>query len=116
MGKKLGASFITKSSDGPGPGNYEPNFRATCSNLPMYTLKGRYPGKSPMQAPDPGAYNKTWVDKPSSRGFGFGTGAQRATMANTNKSPGPGNYKLPTTIAKKADYIENTQDEKFRVI
>ena len=48
MGKKLGASFITKSSDGPGPGNYEPNFRATCSNLPMYTLKGRYPGKSPM--------------------------------------------------------------------
>ena len=48
MGKKLGASFIDKGSDGPGPGNYEPNFRATVSNLPMYTLKGRYKGKEPM--------------------------------------------------------------------
>ena len=45
MGKKLGASFITRSIDGPGPGNYEPNFRATTSNLPLYTIKGRYTGR-----------------------------------------------------------------------
>ena len=47
MGKKLGASFIGKGTESPGPGNYEPNYRATIANLPNYTLKGRYKAKGP---------------------------------------------------------------------
>jgi len=43
MGKKIDSGALSKSSAlNPGPGNYNPDFKAVVSSLPKFSIKGRY--------------------------------------------------------------------------
>lgn len=56
----------------PGPGQYKPNYKVNAPEEPKFSIKGRYAAPKLMQAPDPGAYSNSFVDKKASPKFGFG--------------------------------------------
>jgi hypothetical protein len=49
MGVKIDSGAISRSSAlYPGPGNYNPDYRATVNSLPKFSIKGRYAEKAKM--------------------------------------------------------------------
>lgn len=95
----------TKRNQNPGPGTYNPSFRATELELPKYSLKGRHPAHKEDQKPSPGTYDYKFPDKNSAPAFGFGSSPQRQPLGKEEGSPGPGSYRIPVKIAKKNDYV-----------
>ena len=82
MGKKLDSGAISKATvHNPGPGNYNPDFKASKPSLPKFSIKGRYAEKAKMQAPSPGTYSYGFSDRESAPKFGFGTAPQRLSLA-----------------------------------
>eukprot|EP00356_Strombidium_inclinatum_P017106 CAMPEP_0170483580 /NCGR_PEP_ID=MMETSP0208-20121228/3259_1 /TAXON_ID=197538 /ORGANISM="Strombidium inclinatum, Strain S3" /LENGTH=163 /DNA_ID=CAMNT_0010756693 /DNA_START=857 /DNA_END=1345 /DNA_ORIENTATION=- len=99
MGVKLESSLANpKARLVPGPGNYEPDFRATQKAKPSFSMKGRYNEQKRLNVPGPGTYKKGLADKKQYPAFGFGSSPQREKVKQT-LSPGPGGYKIPSMIA-----------------
>ncbi len=48
--------------------------------------------------PGPGTYQSSLVDKRAAPKYGFGSSAQREPIKKS-ASPGPGNYRIPCSIA-----------------
>ena len=43
MGVKIDSGALSRSAAlNPGPGNYNPDYRATVASLPKFSIKGRY--------------------------------------------------------------------------
>ena len=87
----------------PPVGAYEPNYRKQVASDPSYSMKGRHTDLKRLNVPGPGTYNKPLVDKSKAPQYGFGTGAQTDMKINT-LSPGPGAYKIPSTISDLPSY------------
>jgi hypothetical protein len=106
--------MTNKSTDIPGPGTYDPRFNASQTELPKYSIKGRYELKKKDLVPAPGAYELSFNDKNKAPAFGFGSSPQRIPLSGKNEGvPGPGNYKVPAHIATKNSYVQSSLDEKF---
>lgn len=74
MGVKLESAITTSASKFvPGPGNYDPNFKACMKEKPSFSIKGRYNDLKKLQVPGPGTYQKSLVDKKAAPSYGFGS-------------------------------------------
>ena len=67
MGLKLcqGAAIggdTDKQKNTPGPGNYNPDYKAAIEKKPSFSMKGRYAPQKRLNVPGPGTYNKSFVD------------------------------------------------------
>lgn len=119
MGVKLsyGGTMSTKASEVPGPGAYDPQFKAAMPELPKFSIKGRYAERKRDQIPAPGTYEAKFVDKQSAPAFGFGSSPQRVPLSGVKgEVPGPGAYKLPAHVSAKNSYITSSLNEKFQFV
>lgn len=57
----------------PGPGAYEPDYKADKTKMPAYSMKGRHDDLKRLVVPGPGSYESSLVDKKVSPKFGFGS-------------------------------------------
>lgn len=76
MGEKLektSAISPEKKKFIPGPGTYEPDYKADKTKMPSYSMKGRHDDLKRLVVPGPGAYEISLVDKKVSPKFGFGS-------------------------------------------
>ena len=71
--EKTAAISPDKTKYIPGPGAYEPDFKAEKNKLPSYSMKGRHEELKRLAVPGPGAYDSSVADKKSSPKFGFGS-------------------------------------------
>lgn len=78
-------------------------------------MKGRHGELSKLQVPGPGAYNKNLADKSKAPEFRFGTGAQTDMKINT-LSPGPGAYRLPSTISNLPSYAMAGMKDEYKFV
>ena len=87
----------------PGPGAYQPSYKAIIEGSPSVGLgHGTRDGplnKSVIAVPGPGAYYNT-NDKKEGPKFGFGT--SKRGDKKTDNVPGPGNYPIASTIGDSA--------------
>lgn len=65
---------------------------------------------SKLNVPGPGTYDKNLADKSKAPQYGFGTGPQTDMKINT-LSPGPGTYRLPSTISNLPSYAMAAKEE-----
>ena len=72
--------MTNKSTEVPGPGTYDPRFNASQTELPKYSIKGRYVDRKRDQIPAPGAYEVSFIDKNQAPSFGFGSSPQRVPL------------------------------------
>ena len=116
MGLKLekGGAMGVKSVS-PGPGTYNGNYRVQAASDPTYTLKGRYPAMKRLNVPGPGTYEKKLIDKKSAPSFGFGSSPQREGIRKT-LSPGPGGYRIPSTIGALQPYTNAVPKDDMRYV
>lgn len=61
-GAPIGGDAV-KQKNTPGPGNYDPDFKAQAKSMAAYSMKGRYAPPKKLDVPGPGAYNKSFVDQ-----------------------------------------------------
>ena len=118
MGAKLdntSAIGNSKTKFVPGPGSYEPNYKAEVNALPQYSIKGRYKAARKLDVPGPGTYGKSLVDKQTAPSYGFGSSPQREPIKKT-LSPGPGGYRIPSMIAEVPAYAMPNQKDEFKYI
>lgn len=99
----------------PGPGNYDPDYKAGVEKKPAYSMKGRYKAEKRLDVPGPGTYNKSFVDQKSAPKFGFGSSPQREPIKKT-LSPGPGGYRIPSMIADVPTYSLPNRPDEFKYI
>ena len=118
MGIKLEnqGALNVKGGQQPGPGNYAPNYRATTPGASAYSIMGRHAMKQRYAGPDPGAYDLNFNNLNKAPAFGFGGGGKQRVDMASGDAPGPGNYKVPTKIATKPQYVSNVQEEKYRYV
>ena len=116
MGLKLAnkGALVSKSIS-PGPGTYDGNYRAGVTADPNYTLKGRYKPVKMLNVPGPGTYEKGLSDKLKAPSYGFGSSPQREGIRKT-LSPGPGGYRIPTTIAALPTHTGAGPKDEFKYV
>lgn len=97
----------------PPPGAYDPNYRASIKSDPSFSMKGRHAPSKSLNVPGPGTYSKNLADKRQAPSFGFGKGPQIDPLRKTI-SPGPGAYRVPSTVGNLPTYALPNQNDAFR--
>lgn len=103
----------------PGAGSYDPANEIVKKRGPSYGMGQKL--KSDLvksgDVPGPGSYaNSAEKLKNSSPNYGFGSSTRPdITGGNKFKTPGPGQYKLPTRVADVAEYAYQ-RDEKAKFV
>lgn len=109
----IGLKFPDKKPESsPGP-QYKPNYDTIKPKMPAYTLRFKnMKFKETLQVPGPGQYDSSKlttrapvciIGKASQRDLGHSPEKQR--------SPGPGEYKLPTSIGNR-----DVTDPKYKFV
>lgn len=103
----------------PGAGTYEPSHTFAKRNLPSYSMKmklGSSLTSSNGFVPGPGNYQASLNDKKSSPKYGFGS----STRDTGNKAklvvPGPGAYKLKSTIGDVPEHAMPNRDDAYKYV
>ena len=78
-------------------------------------MRPKYGETSKLQVPGPGTYEKSLFDKSKAPWYGFGTGPQTDMKINT-LSPGPGTYRLPSTISNLPSYAMPGGKEDYKYV
>lgn len=73
--EKLGAISPEKTKYIPGPGAYQPDYNRNLTQLPSYSMKGRYQDSKKLIVPGPGTYETPKKNLMTSPSFGFGSSA-----------------------------------------
>ena len=101
MGLKLDENSCLKPSKGralvPPPGAYNPNYKKNTTTDPAFSMRPKHTTLRTLNVPGPGTY-ATLQSRMGGPRYGFGTGPQTDMKINT-LSPGPGSYRLPSTIS-----------------
>jgi hypothetical protein len=96
LGEKL--KPLKETTHVPGAGSYDPSPEKTKKSLPSYSMKQKL-GSSLLtnnKNPGPGNYEAHLKDKKVAPSFGFGS-STRAALKGMNV-PGPGAYKINSSI------------------
>ena len=100
----------------PGPGAYEPNFKATLERFPAIALstgpRVEKDFSTKKDVPGPGQYKLNGTLE----GLKFGFGSGRDHLPKPEALPGPGTYHVPCTFAKTANYQIPNKDNTFEYI
>lgn len=99
----------------PGAGSYDPSPEKTKKQLPSYSMKQKL-GSSLLtnnKNPAPGHYEAHLNNKSTAPKFGFGS-STRAALKGMNV-PGPGAYKLNSSIGDVPTYAmpNRTSEQKY---
>jgi len=89
----------------PGAGSYDPKTDYTKKNLPSYSMKiklGSSLASSTGFVPGPGNYNMQMTNKKTAPQYGFGSSTRETGMKRKLDVPGPGAYKLNSTVGNVA--------------
>jgi len=112
VGEKLKtAKDVTNT---PGVGSYNPSPEKTKKTLPSYSMKAKL-GSSLVDekntVPGAGTYEMNMNTKKAAPKFGFGSSTRNPLKPNTTV-PGPGAYRVPSTIGDVPAYaMPNRKDE-----
>jgi len=112
VGEKLKtAKDVTNT---PGVGSYNPSPEKTKKTLPSYSMKAKL-GSSLVDekntVPGAGTYELNMNTKKAAPKFGFGSSTRNPLKPNTTV-PGPGAYRVPSTIGDVPAYaMPNRKDE-----
>ena len=98
----------------PGVGSYNPSPEKTKKTLPSYSMKAKL-GSSLVDekntVPGAGTYELNMNTKKAAPKFGFGSSTRNPLKPNTTV-PGPGAYRVPSTIGDVPAYaMPNRKDE-----
>ena len=100
----------------PGAGTYNPKNNFTKKELPSYSMKiklGSSLASSTTYVPGPGNYNMHMGNKRASPQFGFGSSTRETGMKRKLDVPGPGAYRLNSTVGNVAAHaMPNRTDEQ----
>ena len=110
----------------PGPGTYEDKRDSLHLKYSVgYKIgtekrKSNFLLNSSFQKPGPGIKDSIFVDKQTAPSFGFGTSKREkdylGLRSNTKTLPGPGDYKIPTRVARVPKYSGTKHDTKFKFV
>ena len=104
IGNKLPA--LKGNTNVPGAGAYNPEPEKLKKKLPAFSMAqklGSSLTSSGNIAPGAGTYDISLNNKNASPRFGFGT-SKRAPPAKATDGPGPGSYRLPSTVGDVPNY------------
>ena len=111
MGEKL--KPLKSNTNVPGPQQYDPKPESTKKQLPSFSIKaklGSSLGRTTL-GPGPANYNVGLQAKRTAPSFGFGSSTRDTGKKMNLQVPGPGAYKLKSSIGDVPDYaIPNRSD------
>lgn len=111
MGEKI--KDLKNHTQVPGPQQYDPNYKSSKKGMPSYPMGiklGSSLGKGTI-GPGPGNYQFTLSNKKKAPQFGFGSSTRDSGTGIKLNSPGPGAYRLKSSIGDVPDYaIPNRSD------
>lgn len=113
MGEK--AKGLKPTTNVPGSGEYNPMHTATKKQASSFSMKiklGSSLASSTGFVPGPGKYGVSMTNKKDAPKYGFGSSTRDNTSAKRLNVPGPGSYKLKSTIGDVPDYaLPNRSDD-----
>jgi hypothetical protein len=89
-------------SNSPGAGTYDPDHSMIMSRKPAYSMLARLPPHSKKVGPGPGNYEFSSELKPTAPKYRFGSSTREGFK--TLNVPGPGSYKIRSSIGDVPDY------------
>lgn len=106
---------MKENTNTPGAGAYDPSPEKTRKNLPSYSMKQKL-GSSLLtnnKNPGPGNYEAHMNDKKAAPKFGFGSSTRE--KLKSNNVPGPGAYRINSSIGDVPQYAmpNRTDDQKY---
>lgn len=112
---------LKMATDVPGPGGYDlPSPDKVKKGSPSFTLKGRIDagsmGSSKSKVVGPGQYTMNFSDKPAGPRFGFGTSARQGMAKKDEAQPGPGAYRVPSSIGDVPAYAMPSRKDEYKFI
>lgn len=117
MGQKLPQVKATTAV--PGAGAYNPTPEKTMQTLPLYSMKIKLAsglGRD-NKVPGPGTYNSNLNDKRAPARYGFGTSTrEHASPKRANLSPGPGAYKINSTVGDVPSYAMPNRPDAYKYV
>jgi hypothetical protein len=114
VGEKIKA--LKETTNTPGAGTYDPSPEKTVKGQPSYSMKMKL-GSSILtnnKNPAPGAYDAHFNNKTSAPKFGFGSSTRAAPKGMT--VPGPGAYKVNSTIGDVPAYAMPNRPQEYKYI
>ena len=103
----------------PGAGAYEPSFSFSTRNLPSYSMKmklGSSLTSSNGFVPGPGTYKNSLFTKQAAPQYGFGSSTRETGMKTKLAVPGPGAYKLKSSIGDVPEYAMPNRDPNSKYV
>ena len=103
----------------PGAGAYDPTPEKIMGSLPAYSMKIKLGGGlgKDNKVPGPGTYESNLNDKRSAAKFGFGTSTrENVSPKKQNASPGPGAYKINSTMGDVPAYAMPNRPDEYKYI
>ena len=115
MGEKI--KPLKETTVVPGSGTYNPSMASTKTQMPSFSMKhklGSSIGGTTL-APGPGNYAIQDNNKKTAPNYGFGTSTRASGTKTKLNVPGPGAYKLRSSIGDVPDYAmpNRTADSKY---
>ena len=99
----------------PGAGTYDPKTEYTKKGLPSYSMKmklGSSLASTTTYVPGPGNYSSQMTNKRQAPQYGFGSSTRETGMKRKLDVPGPGAYRLNSTVGNVAAHaMPNRTDE-----
>jgi len=112
MGQKIKPDKQT--TEVPGAGAYNPDITKVVRNLPQYSMKAKLGSSlvSGSKGPGPGNYESHLKNKRDAPKFGFGSSTRDGPKSKFD-SPGPGAYRINSSVGDTAPYaIPGKKDEQ----
>ena len=103
----------------PGAGTYDPVHNFSKRNLPSYSMKmklGSSLASSTGFVPGPGNYQVGLMNKKAAPQYGFGSSTRETGKQTKMNVPGPGSYKLKSSIGDVPDHAMPNRDQSFKYV
>ena len=115
VGQKISPAKPTTSV--PGAGSYEPTPEKTMKQLPSYSMKIKLESSLDKKStvPGAGAYESHLKNKQDAPKYGFGSGSRDTGLRKLNV-PGPGAYKLNSSIGDVPEYSMPGRDPAHKYV
>lgn len=102
----------------PGVGSYEPTPEKTKKSLPSYSMKAKLGSvlvDERNQSPGAGTYELNMNTKKAAPKFGFGSSTRDPPKPSTTV-PGPGAYRVPSTIGDVPAFAMPNRSDEYKYV
>ena len=116
MGEKI--KPLKSNTNVPGPQQYDPKPEAIKKQLPSFSIKAKLGSSltSTNLGPGPGNYNVALQGKKQAPSYGFGSSTRDTGKKNKLNVPGPGAYRLKSSIGDVPDYAIPNRSEQQKYV